>query len=130
MSVFNKIILFDSECQLCVRFKKAIELIDTKKTIKFISVYDQNIYIEYPQLVRQECESEIHLITDDKKIYKGSEVVEQLVLSFPQVKKFAWLIESDSSRKAMKSFYRKINDMRVMKKANCYSCGSKKRNIR
>jgi predicted DCC family thiol-disulfide oxidoreductase YuxK len=121
------ILLYDSECQLCNRFKKTLDILDTKKTIKFISIYEQNIYIDYPELSKEECESVIHLIDDDKKIYRGSEVIEQLLLSFPQVKKFAWLIESESSKKAMNIFYKKLNQMREMKKASCYTCGSKKR---
>jgi predicted DCC family thiol-disulfide oxidoreductase YuxK len=125
--VYELILLYDPECQLCSRFKKALEALDSKKMIRFNSVYDPAIYLEYPELDRVDCEEEIHLIDDNRKIYRGSEVIEKLLLSFPQVKKFAWLIDSESSKKAMNVFYKKLNQIRQMKKANCYSCGSKKR---
>lgn len=120
-------LIYDSNCQLCTRFKKALELVDIKNTIRFVSVHDQSIYVEFPELDQAECESEVHLLDKDKKVYVGGEVIEQLLKSLPQVKKFSWLIDSDSSKKAIGSFYKRLNKMRQMKKANCYTCGSKRR---
>jgi predicted DCC family thiol-disulfide oxidoreductase YuxK len=125
--VYEMTLLYDPECTLCDRFKKTLERIDTKKSFRFVSIYDSNIYIEYPELDKDECHEVIHLIDDNKKIYKGADVVQKIALTIPQVKKFAWLIESQSSKKAMNLFYRKLNDIRLMKKNNCYTCGGKSR---
>ncbi len=121
------ILLYDSECTLCVRFKKALELIDLKKTVVYKSIYETSIYIDYPELSQEECERIIHLIASDGKIYVGAEVIEFLLVRFPGVKKFSWLLEGDSTKKAFKVFYKQINDMRMMKKKNCYSCGKGKK---
>ncbi len=117
------ILLYDNECQLCNRFKKALEVLDVKNQIKFVSVYDQAIYLQNPELKQEECEEVIHLIIDEK-IYKGSEVITELVKLFPGVKKFSWLLDNNAAQTALDSFYNRINDMRGMQKRNCYTCGS------
>lgn len=119
-------LIYDDECTLCNRFKKGIELLDIKKVIRYIPVGDEGIYFEYPELQRELCEEEIHLIDKDRNIYAGGEVVSFLIGLFPAAQKFAWLLDSDSSRKVIDSFYEKINDMRKLKKVGCRDCGKKK----
>ncbi|MBD65251.1 MAG: hypothetical protein CME62_08590 [Halobacteriovoraceae bacterium] len=124
------LLIYDSKCSFCARFKQALELIDLKKQIEFKDVYDESIYVEHPQLDQDECLGVVHLIDVDSSIYRGSEVIEFLVKILPGVSKFAWLLENESAKAAMNVFYSKLNDMRVMKKRKCYSCGNpkKKRN--
>ena len=121
------VLLFDSECQLCSRFQKALSLLDRNKTINYVSVYDESIYIDFPELSKDKCLEVIHYIDEEKKVYTGGDVIAQLVKQFPQVKKFAWLIESESGKNAMNAFYDRLNDIRIMKKNNCFTCGSRKR---
>jgi predicted DCC family thiol-disulfide oxidoreductase YuxK len=118
------ILLYDSECSLCNRFKKAIEMIEGGKKIEYKTIYDQGIYLKYPQLSEEECAKEVHLIDTDGKVYQGSNAVEFLIKLIPAVSKFSWLLDSESSKKAMDMFYGKINDIRQMKKRKCYTCGS------
>lgn len=120
------IIFYDDDCTLCKRFKQAIELIDSSKSVTFRSIYEEEIYEEFPQLDFDACEEEVHMIHEGK-IYKGSQVIEELIKVIPGVKKFAWLIEKDSARSALDAFYGQINDMRGMQKKKCFRCGSKKR---
>ncbi|MBT4793084.1 MAG: DUF393 domain-containing protein [Halobacteriovoraceae bacterium] len=123
-------ILFDSECDLCIRFKKALSMLDSDKKIAFRAVQDQSVYLDFPELKQDECEEEIHLIDTKGKVHRGREVVEYLILFFPAVKKFAWLIENDSAKSAMDAFYKRINKMRIMKKRKCYTCGDRKKQKR
>lgn len=120
------IIFYDEDCTLCKRFKQGLELIDTKNTLKFRTIYDEKVYEEFPELKFEECEEEVHMISDGK-VYRGPEVIEELVKIIPGVKKFAWLIEKDSSKSAFAAFYGQINDMRSMQKKKCFRCGSKHR---
>jgi predicted DCC family thiol-disulfide oxidoreductase YuxK len=126
MSDKKIILIFDDECTLCNRFKKGIELLDIKKLIRYVPVGDDRIYFEFPELNKELCEEEIHLIDIDRNIYAGGEVVRFLIGLFPTAQKFAWLLDSDSSRKAIDSFYGRISDMRKLKKTGCPSCGKKK----
>ena len=117
------LLIYDSECGLCVRFKKALEFLDKDKKINFRSVYDQSVYVDYPELKQEECEEMIHMVAADGKILKGSDVVSFLIQLNPGVKKFSWLIESDSAEKAMGAFYGRLNEMRIMRKRKCFTCG-------
>lgn len=120
------IIFYDEDCNLCKRFKQAIELIDSKGNIKFRSIYDESVYEEFPQLNFSDCEEEVHMISEGK-VYRGGEVIEELLKTLPAVKKFAWLIEKDSTKSALDAFYGQINDMRGMQKKKCFRCGSKRK---
>lgn len=120
----KNILIFDSECSLCSRFQKALEMIDKDEHLEYRSIQDEKIYEEFPILNKDACAKEVHLIDIDGHLYVGSEVIEFLVKLIPGVSKFSWLLESESSKKAMDLFYGKLNDIRRMKKRKCYTCGS------
>lgn len=123
MSEFACRVLYDSECSLCNRFKKAIELIDTKKQVEFKSLYDPKVYVDYPELSEQRCLETLHLITSENEILEGPDAMSFLIKLLPGVKKFSWLMDSNSAKKASKAFYKRLNEMRIMKKRNCFTCG-------
>ena len=118
-------LLYDSECTLCVRFKKALEYLDSESQLDFKSIYDSSVYMSYPELDEERCKEIIHLIDCEGRVYRGGEVMTFLLNIFPGVSKFAWLLDSESGKKASNAFYKKINDIRNMKKRNCYTCGNK-----
>lgn len=118
------VVLFDSQCTLCLRFKKALEVIDTEKRISFKSIHEPSTYIEHPELSKQDCEGVIHLIDlNNNNVYQGSDVITFLIKSFPSVSKLSWLLDSNSAKNAIDIFYNKLNNMRLAKKnKKCYSC--------
>lgn len=122
------ILLFDSECSLCVRFTQALKLVDKDEKINFVSVYDEKIYELYPELNKDECEEVVHYLTEDGKIFQGGAVIEHLVKEIPSVEKFAWLLESERSKNAVDAFYKKINEVRkLVKRKGCTGCGGSSR---
>ena len=120
------ILIYDSECTLCTRFKKSLEILDFKKKMRFVAVNDLSIYLEYPELNKDECEEVVHFI-DDGRIYKGSDAITKLLEHYPGVSKFSWLLNSDSGKKTMNAFYQRLNFMRTSGKAGCSKCGQKKK---
>ena len=82
-----------------------------------------------PSLNFEDCSEEIHLVDEQGAIHKGGEVIKYLALKIPGVSKLSWLIESDSTQKAMDVFYEKVNSVRKsnQEKRNCTSCGRRKR---
>ena len=118
------VLLFDAECTMCKRFQKALEMIDVKKVIKYVSIYDENIYIEFPFLSKDDCEGVIHLVDTDLKVYRGGEVISFLAKTYPGVKKFSWLLDSDSSKRALDLFYNRVSESRKTKRG-CSTCGGK-----
>lgn len=120
------IILFDPECPLCLRFKQGLEYLD--KTLNFVSVREDEIYTEFPELNRQECLAKIHMITSDKRIITGPEVVDELVKTLPGVSKFAWLLENEQGKKVKDFFYQKVEELREItrkKQEDCDECPRK-----
>lgn len=117
------IVIFDSECPLCVRFKQSLLFLDKGKEFDFVALQEDYLFQKYPLLNKSECESEIHVLISENKVIKGSEAVKFIISKYSAVKKFSWLIESDSGQKALNSFYDKVNQLRKnYHKKNCPKC--------
>lgn len=114
------IILFDPECPLCLRFKQGLEFLS--KNINFVSARDEAIYTRFPELVKDDCLSKIHMITDQGKIISGPDVVDELMKTLPGVSKFAWLLENDQGRKVKDFFYQKVEELREISKKKDTDC--------
>jgi len=117
------IVLFDPECPLCLRFKQGLEYLD--KSIHFVSARNNEIYSHYPELCPQNCLEKVHLITEEKKILVGPDVVEYFVQRLPGISKFAWLLESNQGQKVKDFFYQKVEELReisLRKKSECDEC--------
>lgn len=114
------LLIYDSKCTLCLRFKKALEFLD--KEISFASIYEDEVYQKFPKLNRDECDEVIHLITEEGDILQAGDVITYLVKRTPGVKKFAWLIEKESSQTAIDAFYGKVKEMRDKKRKSCRTC--------
>ena len=117
------LILFDPECPLCLRFKQGLGFLD--KNLTFVSAREDAIYEAFPELNRQACLEAVHMITADKKILKGPEVVDYLVETLPGVSKLAWLLDNDQGQKVKNYFYEKVEELRELtnrKDSDCEQC--------
>ena len=126
MNYHLPLILFDPECPLCVRFKQGLEYLD--KNLNFVSARDEKVYEIFPELSRQECLEKIHMITADKKIMSGPEVVDYLIGTLPGVSKLAWLLDNDQGKKVKDFFYQKVEELRELsnkKDSDCNQCSRK-----
>lgn len=120
------LVLYDPECPLCLRFKQGLEFLD--KDLGFVSARDEKIYEDFPELSRQACLEKIHLMTEDKKILVGPEVVDYLVHRLPAVSKLAWLLDNDQGKKIKDYFYQKVEELRELsqkKDSDCHQCPHK-----
>ena len=121
------LIIYDTECPLCVRFKKGLSIMDIKNTITFKELTDQSIYLKYPQLTFEDCSEEIHMINPDGKVFRGGEVISQLMGEIPGASKLSWLIEKESSKKTLDFFYKSLNKIRTGTKEDCPKCNRSKK---
>lgn len=126
MNYHLPLILFDPECPLCVRFKQGLEYLD--KNLHFVSARDENVYEVFPELSRQECLEKIHMLTKDKKILRGPEVVDHLIETLPGVSKLAWLLDNDQGKKVKDFFYQKVEELRELSQKKDSSCTQCPRN--
>lgn len=117
------LILFDPECPLCLRFKQGLEYLD--RSLTFVSARDEAIYLQYPELNRQACLEKVHLLTAERKILAGPEVVDHLLQTLPGVSKLAWLLDNDQGKKVKDFFYQKVEELRELsnkKETDCDKC--------
>lgn len=116
------ILLYDSECTMCNRFKMTLEKLDTHHRINYVTLHNEETYQQYPQLNKAECHQTIHLIDEFGLIHKGPQVIEYLLKLFPTVAKFAWLLDNEMGKKAIDFFYQKVNDIRNSDLNKCNKC--------
>lgn len=117
------LVLYDSECPLCLRFKQGLEYLD--KNLCFVSAREDAIYGEFPELSREACLEKVHLITEDRKILAGPEVVDYLAHRLPGISKLAWLLDNEQGKKVKDYFYQKVEELRELsqkKKNDCNQC--------
>ncbi|MBT3980075.1 MAG: DUF393 domain-containing protein [Bacteriovoracaceae bacterium] len=126
MNLKLPILLFDSECQLCNRFKMALERIDTEKSVSYLPVNSKEVYEQFPELDPKECMEYVHLIDENGKIHKGSEVVVYLASNFPSISKHAWLLETKMGEKVVDFFYSAVNHYRKSSLTGCKNCNRSK----
>jgi len=120
------LVLFDPECPLCLRFKQGLSYLD--KNLTFVSAREDDVYLAFPELNRQECLESVHMITSDNKILKGPEVVDYLVETLPGVSKLAWLLDNEQGKKVKNYFYEKVEELRELtnkKQSECEQCPRK-----
>jgi predicted DCC family thiol-disulfide oxidoreductase YuxK len=118
------LVLFDPECPLCLRFKQGLQYLD--RNLNFISARDEEVYENFPELSRQACLETVHLVTADRRILKGPEVIDYLIETLPGVSKLAWLLDNDQGRKVKDYFYQKVEELRELTQkkteGNCEQC--------
>lgn len=120
------LVLFDPECPLCLRFKQGLAFLD--KNLTFVSAREDDVYAAFPELNRQDCLETVHMITADKKILKGPEVVDYLVETLPGVSKLAWLLDNEQGKRVKNFFYEKVEELRELsnkKDSDCNQCPRK-----
>jgi predicted DCC family thiol-disulfide oxidoreductase YuxK len=120
------LILFDPECPLCLRFKQGLEYLN--KDLSFVSARKTDVYASFPEVNPESCLEKVHLITEDRKVLVGPEVVDYLIQNTPGVSKLAWLLDNEQGRKVKDYFYQKVEELReltIRKENDCEQCPRK-----
>lgn len=123
MNYHLPLVLYDPECPLCLRFKQGLEHLDKK--LNFVSARDEAVYAQFPELNRQSCLEKVHLVTGERKILVGPEVVDHLLHTLPGVSKLAWLLDNEQGKKVKDYFYQKVEELRELSNkqdADCQQC--------
>lgn len=119
---YQPTLFYDPECTLCLRFKQALDRIPGTDRIQKLSIHEDETFKKFPQLNREECEKEIHLIDGQGNILKGDDVIKYLISQFPGVRKFSWLLESKMGQKALEYFNTVAKKSRESLRKRCPAC--------
>ncbi len=116
------LILFDDRCELCVRFKGAIQRIPGHEALHFESLYNADLYREFTFLREEICKQTIHLIDEEKKVHVGGDALLFIASKLPGANRFTWLLESNMAKKTSELFYTAVNTYREKISKSCHSC--------
>lgn len=116
------ILLYDSECNLCNRFKLSLERLPNSDQISMISIHDKSIYEHFSELSFEETSKHVHVIDENKNIISGADAISYIIHKFPLANKFSWLIESNMGQKAIQFFHDKANQVREELQKHCGNC--------
>lgn len=116
------ILLYDEKCSLCLRFKQAFERLPGASNITLISIYNEEVFNNFPQLDPEATFQEMHYLDGEGNIFAGKDALTQLMVEFPLVKKFAWLIESNMGQKAVSYFNQVAKNYRDRLIKDCNNC--------
>ncbi|RLA63994.1 MAG: hypothetical protein DRQ88_01080 [Epsilonproteobacteria bacterium] len=116
------ILLHDEKCSLCKRFKQAFERIPGTSHITFASIYDDEVYLKFPQIDPEMALRELHYLDASGEVYIGKDALSQLMIAFPLVKKISWLIEGNMGQKALSYFNQVAKNYRKRLIKDCNNC--------
>jgi hypothetical protein len=107
MDLDNKwLLLYDNECSTCIKFAQKADLFASSDLVviplqEYITLHND---LNYDDLMR-----DIHLLGPDNEVYQGAEALEKVLLLFPVLKPFQWLINSSFGKKSSKVVYTSIS---------------------
>jgi len=116
------ILLYDSECPLCTRFKQGLERLPGTSSITMESIHNDDVYLAFPELNKERCKNEVHLINENREVKCGPDVVFNLISRFPGVEKLSWLLDSEMGKQATAAFYHAVNKCKETIKKHCHTC--------
>lgn len=122
------VVLFDSKCPMCIRFAQGISKLDPEsEKINVTDLHQQWIYETHEFLDYEKVQDDIHFINEKHEIFIGKEAISQMAMLIPQVKKFSWLIESESGQKALEYFHNATSRLKTSLRKSCPECTKRAR---
>lgn len=87
------VLVFDADCSLCRSFASTLERAAPDGALRCRPLGDDGLYEEYPQLSRDACARELHLVDERGVVHVGAGIVEPLAARVPLVRSLAWMVE-------------------------------------
>ena len=116
-------IFYDSQCILCRRYKQALDLLAHDK-LKWVDLHAQDFVIP-DGLKHEDMLNEIHIFTLERELLRGSQALQYIITTIPAAKRFSWLMERDSAKKAIDVFHTTSDKLRRRLIKSCPSCKNK-----
>ena len=113
-------IFYDQQCILCRRYKQALDFID-HTAFNWLDANDDES-IKIIDRTKDELLSEIHILLEDSTVLSGSEAMSYILAKMPGASRFAWLMEKDSTKKAIETFHSTSEKLRRRLIKSCPSC--------
>ncbi len=102
----SDVVLFDGECRFCTSSVEALRRLDGKGRLRFLSLHDPSVRIDYPDLSHDMLMSEMWIVTPQGKQYPGADAVRYLSRRLPILYPIAPVLHIPFSRPLWRWLYR------------------------
>jgi len=108
-------IIYDNVCPYCRSATKHIKSLDWEGRFKFLSYRDKVTYELFPNLKKEDCEKDVHMVTPKGEILSGYEVFRTVIDNLTATKILNPLLQNNYAEKKLNEIYEKM-----VKERTCY----------
>lgn len=108
-------VIYDNVCPYCRSATKHIKSLDWEGKFKFLSYRDPITYKIFPNLSKEECEKDVHMVTPKGEILAGYEVFRAIIDNLTATKILDPLLHNNYAEKKLNEIYEKM-----VKERTCY----------
>lgn len=115
-------VIYDDECPYCKSAYRKIRFLDWTKKFKFISYKDPKTYEIFPNLSKEECAVDIHMVTPTGEVLKSYNVFKTIINNLFSLKLFKPILNSKFGERKLEKYYRSIVEKRTCYYSMSESC--------
>ena len=108
-------VIYDNVCPYCRSATKHIKDLDWEGRFKFLSYRNPLAYKIFPDLTKEECEKDVHMVTPKGEILSGYKVFRTIIDNLTATKLLNPILKNDYAEKKLNEIYEKM-----VKERSCY----------
>ena len=108
-------VIYDNVCPYCRSATKHIKDLDWEGRFKFLSYRNPLTYKIFPNLTKEECEKDVHMVTPKGEILSGYKVFRAIIDNLTATKIFNPLLKNNYAEEKLTEIYEKM-----VKERSCY----------
>ena len=108
-------VIYDNVCPYCRSATKHIKDLDWEGRFKFLSYRNPLTYKIFPNLTKEECEKDVHMVTPKGEVLSGYKVFRTIIDNLTATKIFNPLLKNNYAETKLNEIYEKM-----VKERSCY----------
>ena len=108
-------VIYDNVCPYCRSATQHIKSLDWEGRFKFLSYRDKVTYELFPNLKKEDCEKDVHMVTPKGEVLSGYEVFRTIIDNLTATKILNPLLHNDYAENKLNEIYEKM-----VKERTCY----------
>ena len=109
------LVIYDNVCPYCRSATKHIKQLDWEGRFKFLSYRNPLTYKIFPNLSKEECEKDVHMVTPKGEVFSGYKVFRTIIDNLTATKIFNPLLKNNYAETQLNEIYEKM-----VKERSCY----------
>jgi predicted DCC family thiol-disulfide oxidoreductase YuxK len=106
------VVLYDGECNFCIRQIEHLRRLDGKNRLRFVSLHDPQVMLDYPDLSRQELMDQMWVVDSKGGRHGGAAALRYLSLVLPLLWPLAPLLHLPGTMPIWSWLYRQVANRR------------------